>query len=407
MADEVSEERLRQIFEKRIVRFLGFANADPVHGRPPLVVLLGGQMAAGKSSSLARIIERHGGAIIPVSPDDFRAFHPAYEHIMAERPHDLVALTSQAMYAWNAMTQQHAHEAGYPLVIEGTFGYAPGALEIVDRMTRTPDSGLHPGFEAEVAAVAVSEYRSRLDMVGRYLAQPPGRGRWAPAEAHDRVYTAIPQTLEALEANEHVRRVVITDRSGAVHYDNTRGDDGRWVRPPGAGEALKQARAEGQVPFDQQEARDWLAAYWRQAEHLAQRGEVNAITAPTMLALHADADHIAPIAYADDTAALEEHTRWQAVQKAAFIAGQRGADNAALPHTPRIYFQSSRAERDAFTAAITRAGEHPGPMQVDAQAAEAVRRAQQGTAPPGQRPATVRDQERSRKRSGPESGIER
>ena len=64
MADEVSEERLRQIFEKRIVRFLGFANADPVHGRPPLVVLLGGQMAAGKSSSLARIIERHGGAII-------------------------------------------------------------------------------------------------------------------------------------------------------------------------------------------------------------------------------------------------------------------------------------------------------------------------------------------------------
>ncbi|WP_017558047.1 zeta toxin family protein [Nocardiopsis baichengensis] len=408
MADEafgVSEERMRQIFDRRIVRFLGFHRTVPVHSGPPTVVLLGGQMAAGKSSSLAGIIERHGDAVTPISPDDFRAFHPDYEQIMAERPHDLVELTAPAMRTWNAMAQQYAHEAGYPLVIEGTFGHSPGVLKIVDRMAHTPESGLHPGFEAEVVGVAVSEYRSRLDMVGRYLSHPPGQGRWVPAEAHDRVYAAVPETMDALEADENVRRVIVTDRSGTVHYDNTRGEDGAWLHPPGAGEALKQARSEGQVPFGRQEAREWMASYWRYAESFAQRGEINTVTAPTMLALHTDADRIAPIAYADDNAALEEHRRWQTMQKAVVLAGQRGADNSALPHSPGAFLGASSEERAAYAAAITQSGERS--QQVDAQASEAVRRARQGMAPPGQRPTAPRDQGRPRGRGGPDPGLER
>ncbi|WP_424565560.1 zeta toxin family protein [Thermobifida halotolerans] len=40
-------------------------------------MLLGGQLATGKSSSLKRITQDHPG-IVQISPDEFRPVHPKY-----------------------------------------------------------------------------------------------------------------------------------------------------------------------------------------------------------------------------------------------------------------------------------------------------------------------------------------
>lgn len=405
---EADEDKLQQVFDAYIADLV-FGDTDPVRGEKPTVVMLGGQLAAGKSTALTSIVERHQGTVAPVSPDKFRPFHPYYDEIKRDHPHELMAFTSEAMYRFSEMTRTYAHAHGYGMVIEGTFGNPPGPVAIVEQLAQRPEPPVHEGFRAEAVGIAVSEYRSRLDMVGRYLAQPPGRGRWTDAEHHDRIYRMVPRTLDALEASPHVDRVIVTDRSGATHYDNTRDESGgAWAHEPHAGAALKHARSDGAVPFDRPEATEWMTSYWQHAERLLDRRELNPVTAPTMLALHADADLVAPIAHAGDQGALAQHERWQVVQKAVFQAGQQGVDNTSLPRTPNAYLAADAEQRARFIAALAsgvptgKREEHP----VDPVAEDAVRRAQQGTHPPGRREAAPEDR-RPRNRPGPDPGLER
>ncbi|MBX9388148.1 zeta toxin family protein [Streptomonospora nanhaiensis] len=402
---EVHEATLRELFDDHIRDFV-FDAAAPTHGNAPTVVMLGGQLGAGKSHALASVLERHGGSLTPFSPDDLRAFHPLFDDIMREHPHELVPLTAQAVRSWSQMVHEHAHERGYGLVIEGSFGRPPARLKVVDQLARRPASGVHPGFRAEVVAIAVNEYRSRLDMVGRYLTMPTGLGRWSEAPGHDRTYRMVPQTVEALEANPHVERVIVTDRVGTVHYDNARGADGAWRSPPRAAHVLREARSEGRVPFDQAEAARWLSAYWAYNRQLLERGELNAVTAETMLVLHADADKVAPIAYVGQTAALARHERWQGVQKAVLLAGSHGVDNALLPPTPEAFLTAEATKQQQFAEAVAQADPHTPSEEWEA-AREAVRRARQGLVPPSAGTDSAPPRARTDSGPGTEPSLER
>lgn len=91
MANEfdVSPEELQRIFDELIQPRL-FRNAKPYpRGERPVLVQLGGQLAAGKSHALNDIVVRHGGRIVQLSPDQLRTFHPRYEEIMRDRPHEM------------------------------------------------------------------------------------------------------------------------------------------------------------------------------------------------------------------------------------------------------------------------------------------------------------------------------
>ncbi|GAB3205311.1 Zeta toxin [Marinactinospora thermotolerans DSM 45154] len=400
---EVKPEQLQEIFHEDI-KDLVFAGIGRTH--KPTLVLLGGQLAAGKSTATKRIIKYHGDDIAPVTPDNFRKFHPHYSKIQQERPLDMAALTNEAMHRWNEMTQQHAHAHGYSLILEGTFAHPSRVMGVVERFAQAPEPGAHEGFRIEAVAMAVSEYRSRLDMVKRYLSEPPEEGRWADAESHDRIYGMVPQTLDTLEASPHVDRIVVTDRSGTIYYENERGDDGRWSRPPRAGEALKEARSEGEVPFSRVEASEWLASYWENAEQLIERGELGPVTAGTMLALHSDADLVAPIAYNGDKEALDLHQRWQTVQKVVFQAGLRGVDNVDLPQSPLKFLEAGAEDKARFLAAFTQSPDKRVGSAADLTTTETVRRAQHGLAPPNTSPAPPQQPD-PRRRSDPGSGIER
>ncbi|GAB3209699.1 Zeta toxin [Marinactinospora thermotolerans DSM 45154] len=381
MADpyEVPKGELQDIFDEYI-KGLVFGGVTPTpRGERPVMVQLGGQLAAGKTRALKAIISRHGDRVARVSPDDFRDYHTKIDEIMREHPQEKVALTNQAMYAWSDMVREYAHANGYGLVTEGTFREVDYLLEYAEEMAQ-PMEGVHPGFVNEVVVVATPGDRSCLDMVGRYLADPPGEGRWADAPGHDASYEQLPLSVEALEASPHIHRVIVIDRSGTVHYDNSRGADGQWAQEPRASQVLRDTRGEGRVPFDQQEAAAWLSSYWKHAEKLLKRGELGPVTVPTMLALHERADRVAQVAYAGDTDRLAQHAQWQKVQKVVFMAANRGALNSELPHHPEKFLNADAVEKARFMTAL-RSVEKPAPG-LPKDVVEAVKRAQQGVAPP-------------------------
>ncbi|GAB3214251.1 hypothetical protein GCM10027294_53090 [Marinactinospora endophytica] len=341
----LDERTLREDFDA-VIRDRVFKDAVPA-GQDPVLVLLGGQLAAGKSRSITRITRRHPH-IVEINPDSFRPLHRQYERIMRERPHDMVRATAQAMHAWAGMCREYAFQHGYSLLIEGTFSSPEGPLKFAAQAPQ--------GYTTEVVVVATPQARSRLDMLGRYLDDPPGKGRWNSVEAHDVGYANLPRTLAALENSPDVGRVIVTDRSGVHHYDNARRDDGTWAVQPGAVEVLHRVRGDGAVPFQEREAQKWLGAYWKRSEMLIRREELTAVTAPSMRELHGDADRIAPVAYERAPHELARHARWQKVQLAVVEAGERGVPNKVLPASPRKYFEASPQERAAFTAALQASG---------------------------------------------------
>ncbi|MGW5880218.1 zeta toxin family protein [Nocardiopsis terrae] len=408
---EIDGKKLEDIFEAYI-RPMVFDGIDPVSpGGRPTVVLLGGQTAAGKSSAFKGILARHGKDMVEIKPDDFRQFHPKIEEIEREDPHSMVEHTSQAMYAWSDMARKYAHSHGYGLIIENTYSRPEYLLkyakELSDPVYETQKNGarflVHSGYEVESVVVATPAKRSCLDLVGRYLRQPPHEARWSDAEFHNFAFSQLPRSVEELEGSPHVNRVIVTDRDGVIHYNNARSDDGDWKHPPCAAEMLSQARSEGKMPFDQLQAQNWLKEYWNYSQDLIKRGELTAQTAPTMLTLHAHADEVAVVAYAGQDDRLSEHTKHQAVNRAVFMAGERGAPNSELPHAPSQFFAAEPAQRQRFVKAMQTAAADP---TVNQEAAEAVRRSQQGLAPPGVRgeQATSTETDAAQSRREPDKG---
>ena len=393
---EVPRKKLEKIFEDRIVPLVFGETERFAPGEKPVLVQLIGQLAAGKSTALGNILNQYPGRMAEVSPDQYRTYHPQYKQIMRERPHEMVALTNEAMWAWSDMVRDYAHAESHGLVVEGT-GRNPDYLS-ADAQHMAASTRRHPGFHVETWVVATAEEVSSKDMVGRYLASSPGRGRWADSYAHDQMFAQLPHTVEVMEQDPSVARVVITDREGTLHYDNTRGPDGAWLQNPRGAQALREARHEGKVPLDQPQGQEWMASYWQHNRALIERGELNSQTAPTMLRLYEHADRIAPVAHHGQDDHLHQHTQKQTVQKAVLLAGERGAPNADLPPTPEAFLNASPPQKQDYLQTM----QHAGPAEQEAvheDAADAARRAQQGQAPPG-----VQNTRAESSRHGPDHG---
>ncbi|MCK9871549.1 glycosyltransferase [Nocardiopsis dassonvillei] len=143
------------------------------------------------------------------------------------------------------------------------------------------------------------------------------------------------------------------------------------------------------------EAQDWLTEYWEHARGLIRGGGLTAQTAPAMLALHARADRVAAVAYEGQDKELARHDWHQKVQKAVFMAGQRGVDNADLPSSPHEYFSATREERTRYVEAMKTTG--------------TVRSSQRRPAPPGVRAANAPSPDGGRRNRGAQEdpGLER
>jgi len=353
----LTEKQLRDRFEERVKDFV-FSGYTP-QGQPVLV-LLGGQPAAGKSQAMAAAEQRHANQhLVPLTGDELRRFHPRHQEILDNEPWMFPEATAQASGAWVRMSIEYARDNDYSLMLEGDFRDPAMTLATAEEF-----AGL--GRRVEVVGLGVRAERSRLDSLYRFLAG----GRWTPPERHDLAYRMMPETIAAAEASPAVHRITITDRSGAELYVNDRSSESRWTNEPAVVNALHASRAR---PLPPNEAAGWLGLHQQVVTELAARGQVDATSIPVLQQVAADAETVAAMDLDPKSPARLAHTATRPLLQV--LACEPIAPGAPLPLllTPDSVL-ASRAEHIAL-AATGPAPDVPGPCVEQAYTPDAARRA--------------------------------
>lgn len=275
-----SEAWLARVFTSE-ARDLLFVGHQPYRERPVLV-LLGGQPAAGKTQAQRTILAEHpDDDLVEVTGDDLRRYHPDYDRLAREHPFLMPNATALVSGGLVRLAVAHAHERRFSLLLEGTFR---DAAMVTGTATRFADAG----YRVEVVAVATPAVVSRLSAEMRSLAGGlPAVGRWTPPGAHESALEHSPGVVAALEALPHVGRAQVFSRERRL-YDNSRSTTGEWVRPAEAANVL---RSEQRRRLADSEAFAWLRDYQGVFALAAARpGYLGSETAPAYLRLQADAD---------------------------------------------------------------------------------------------------------------------
>ncbi|MGW3510818.1 zeta toxin family protein [Streptomyces sp. NPDC000994] len=333
----LSEEQLRARFEERVRDFVFSGYAPQTR---PVLVLTGGQPAAGKSQAMAAAVQRHADRqLVPLTGDELRPFHPQYEQLLEEQPLLFPNATAQASGAWVRMSIEHARAHGYSLMLEGVFRNP-------EMTVSTAVDFAAAGYQVEVLGLGVRAERSRLDSLHRYLES----GRWTPPTAHDSSYEMMPQTIAAAEASPAVRRLTITDRTGADLFVNERDADGRWMREPAGVAALQASRAR---PLPPQEAAGWLARHRDILVEFAVRGEISETTLPVLRTVTRDADTVAALNPHPHNQARRDHAALRPLLHALVSQPFTGPDALPLPLVPveQLAFRAGQSRDEGLQVA--------------------------------------------------------
>ncbi|MDR0594851.1 MAG: zeta toxin family protein, partial [Bifidobacteriaceae bacterium] len=274
------QEWLAGVFDQR-VRDDIFGGREP--GRPdPVLVLLGGQPAAGKTRAQQAVAQAHGEVgLARITGDDLREYHPGYARLALEDPLGMPAATAPVSGGLVALALAHALERRYSVLLEGTFRDQAMVTATAGRFARA-------GYRVEVVAVAIPAAVSRLSAEMRSLdAGWPAVGRWTPPEAHEAAVANSAGVVSALEAMAEVASIQVRSRD-ALLFENRRAPDGRWLSEPRAAHTL---RAEQARPLGPAEAADWLDRYEQVFKlALGRPGYLGEATWPAYRLLQADAE---------------------------------------------------------------------------------------------------------------------
>ncbi|MDR1513964.1 MAG: zeta toxin family protein, partial [Propionibacteriaceae bacterium] len=144
----------------------------------PLLVLLGGQPAAGKTTAQEAVLAANPGAgLVPITGDDLREYHPDYRRLSADAPLEMPAVTAPVSGGLVHLALDHALANRYSVLLEGTFRDSAMVAGNAERFAEA-------GYRVEVVAVAAPAAVSRLSAEQRSLADAAGAfGRWTPPEA--------------------------------------------------------------------------------------------------------------------------------------------------------------------------------------------------------------------------------
>ena len=294
MTDPVAsdEARLRQVFDAAVRQ----AIFPPTSTGDRLLVLLGGQPAAGKTRAQAAILAEHP-ELVSITGDDLRAYHPGYQDLAVNDPLAMPAATAPTSNGLIRLALDHAIQGSYPVLLEGTFRDPAMVSATATRFAEA-------GYRVEVVAVATPAPVSRLAAEERFLRARRGEvGRWTPPEAHETALTGSPKVVAALEALPAVSLIQIYARDRRL-YDNHRTEADAWEHEARAAEVLRAEQARQLTPA---EAIRWLTDYGVVfgAAH-ARRGYLSPTTEPAYQKLQDDAARMIELAAADaDGQALE------------------------------------------------------------------------------------------------------
>ena len=281
-AEVGSDPWLRRVFDlaarDAIFRWRPPARASAA-ATAPLLVLLGGPPASGKTRAHGAIAARYPD-LIAITGDELRPFDPSYDRLVTTDPLRVPNATMAVSGGLVRLALDHALQHRYSVLLEGVFR-DPAVV------TGTAERFASAGYSVGVVAVATPAPVSRLSAEQRFLGAPvPRAARWTPSSAHESALRRSPAVVAELEACRAVTWVQLSTRTQAI-YDNIRGPDGYWQDPPAAAGLLQHEQTRDFAP---DEALGWLTDY--EALYALARdrgGYLNPATLPAYRLLQADA----------------------------------------------------------------------------------------------------------------------
>ena len=237
------------------------ADATPAPARQPLAVFVIGQTGAGKTRTapalkVAMRAVRGGDREEPAHfiADTYKAYHPSYARLAAERPGLASAATGPDARRWLAMATDRAAALRIDVLLESACRHAADFAALARALARSP----HGAYRVEVAVLAAPRALSLLGVLARFhlrgrpsLVEEEGQGqgsarvlpaRLTPRTVHDESYAGVMEAAAFIDGvgsesdRDHgadaavVDQVVVVRRDNLVAYADERGPDGRWMR---------------------------------------------------------------------------------------------------------------------------------------------------------------------------------
>ena len=227
----------------------------------PVLLSVGSQPGAGKTMAL-RVASTGfypNESFVKIIGDDLRRYHPDYVQFCASADPEIMPRETATLSAWLVdKALSYAAERGYSVAVEGTLRRPETTLATIEHFAQA-------GATTHLVILGVPPFDSWTGCVDRYLSALEAgiAARWTPLAAHDAGIIGTPATLDAATRDPSVHRLSIIERDGTVHYDNTRGSDGRWTEPAYAATVLAKLRTQPGDPLRRQ----------AQVASLAQRAE--------------------------------------------------------------------------------------------------------------------------------------
>jgi hypothetical protein len=245
-----SDKTAREIYEDLIKPGLfQAADARPLN-QDPVAVLSAGQPGSGRGDNIRAIRNEFAsrGGIVVVDPDELQMRHPSARNASpAELRQQIGSLMQQTLV--------DAVRDRYNVVVKTR-------LDSPDANLASIHSLKDAAYRVEIRALAVplqDSYRVLLACQASLQAA----GLPAPTIGkveHDAAATALPKTIERIEADRRADRVAIYRRDQQLVYDN-RQENGRWLITPPVGLSALEIERERPRTLDelQQRLAGWAA----------------------------------------------------------------------------------------------------------------------------------------------------
>jgi hypothetical protein len=227
-----------------------------------------GQPGAGKTAASTLVLRAMRPGAVLVSSEDFRAFHPDYTQLLAERPRTAGALLRADYRAWQNAAEEWLRSRRADVVVEAAPATSTDLLAAASRFHAA-------GYRVEMLVLAVRAADSRQGTAHRF-ARGLEQGlpsRFTTPDGHDRCYQALAALAAALDHHPAVHTVTVTDR------------DVRALRNRQGGSAVMLERGR-QRPYTNAEAARFAAVQRRLwaslPQHRSELAEITALAAPLL-----------------------------------------------------------------------------------------------------------------------------
>lgn len=256
--------------------FLGQLDRRCARRSVPVLGVVAGQPAAGKSRTITEIQREVGRSFAVLDSDEMRLWHPRLVEIRQRDPFRMDVLSNGPVGGWMRGSLTHCRDQRYDTLLENTMT-DPSLLR------NTAEDFRDAGFSVQADVLSVPESQSRLGIVTRYLMEVDvgPSARWTTEASHTGAFTGMSEGLRDLGGIFDVVRV--RDRKGEVLYSGRDVDTATTV--------LVNNRDRGLTPAQR---KVWSSDYAQVCPRLIEPGMITEQTRTVLRNLVSDAEKIVP-----------------------------------------------------------------------------------------------------------------